>query len=185
MSDLQAWKTLSSQELLAIPHRLRVSVEKVQLPDSRIIDDFHQIELPEYAVIFAQTPEGTIVMERHYKHGTRRVILSLPAGYVEPGEEPLEGAKREFMEETGYKADDWYSLGTYVVNGNQGCGKAHIFIARGARQIQSPNSGDLEETELVLMTPGEVIQAVIDGDVATLPSIASIALALNSDFMPK
>ena len=183
MTDLQTWKTLSSQELLARPPGLRVSGESVQLPDGRIIDDYYQIELPEYAVVFARTAEGTVVMERLYKHGTRRIILALPAGYLEPGEAPLEGAKRELLEETGYEADNWCSLGIYVVNSNYGCGKAHIYLARGARKIQNPDSNDLEDTEIVLMTPKEVIQAVINGQVATLSGIASIALALNPAFV--
>ena len=153
------------------------------LPDGRIIDDYYQIELPEYAVVFARTAEGAVVMERLYKHGTRRIILALPAGYLEPGEAPLEGAKRELLEETGYEADNWCSLGIYVVNSNYGCGKAHIYLARGARKIQNPDSNDLEDTEIVLMTPKEVIQAVINGQVATLSGIASIALALNPAFV--
>ena len=183
MRDLQPWKTLSSRELLALPPRLRVSVEKIQLPDGRVVDDFYQIELPEYAVVFAQTPEGSVVMEQHYRHGARRVILTLPAGFLEPGEKPLEGAKRELIEETGFEADDWYSLGAYVVNGNQSCGKAHIFLALRARQTQCAHTNDLEETVVMLMTPEEVIQAVTDGQVATLATVATIALALNKKFV--
>lgn len=183
MQDLQPWVTLSSRELLALPPRLRVSVEKVRLPDGRIVDDFYQIELPEYVIVFAQTPEGSVVMERHYKHGVRHIILALPTGYLEPDEKPLEGAKRELVEETGFEADDWRSLGSYVVNGNQGCGKAHIFLAHGARRTQCIHNDDLEETVVLLMTPEEVVQAVMNGDVATLASVATIALALNTKFV--
>ena len=183
MRDLQPWKTLASRELLALSPRLRVLAEKVRLPEGRIVDDYYQIELPEYVVIFAQTLEDTVVMERYYKHGVRRVILTLPAGYLEPGEEPLGGAKRELAEETGYEADDWRALGSYVVNGNQGCGKAHIFLALGARQTQSVHSDDLEETEVLLMKPEEVIQAVGNGDIATLASVATVALALNTELV--
>jgi ADP-ribose pyrophosphatase len=153
------------------------------LPDGRIIDDFYQIELPEYVIVFAQTPEGSIVMERHYKHGVRRIILALPAGYLEPGEEPLKGARRELLEETGYEASNWHSLGCFVVNANQGCGKAHLFIANGVRQTQHPDSGDLEEIEILLMTRGEVIQAILNGEVATLAAVATLALALNPEFV--
>lgn len=185
MQDLQPWITLSSRELLALSPRLRVSVEKVQLPDGRIVDDFYQIELPEYVVVFAQTPEDLIVMEQHYRHGARRVILALPTGYLEPGEKPLEGAKRELAEETGFEAADWRSLGAYVVNGNQGCGKAHIFLALQAHQTQCTHTHDLEETVVLLMTPEEVVQAVMNGDIATLASVATIALALNTEFVKR
>ena len=183
--DPRVWTTLSSRELLARPPRLRVLTEKVRLPDGRIVDDFYQIELPEYVVVFAQTSEGSIVMERLYKHGVRRVILTLPAGHIEPGEELLEGAKREFLEETGYEAGNWHSLGCFVVNGNQGCGKAHLFMADGACQTKHPNSDDLEETEVVLMTRGEVIHAISSGEIATLSTVAALALALSTELVKR
>ena len=182
MKNLQHWVTLSSQELLSLPPRIKVFVDKVKLPDGRIVDDFYQIELSEYVVIFAQTPEGSVVMERHYKHGLKRVVFTLPAGCLEPGEEPLAGAKRELAEETGFEAGDWRSLGSYVVNGNQGCGKAHLFLALEAHQTRDVSTHDLEETEVLLMTPGQVIKAVKSGKVATLASIAAVALALNAEF---
>ncbi len=71
--------------------------------------------------MFAQTDKGAVVMARHYKHGPRHVILSLPAGHLEPGEQPLDSAKRELLEETGFVADDkdWRSLGSFVVSGNE------------------------------------------------------------------
>ena len=89
MQDLQPWKTLSSRELLSLPPWIRVSADRVQLPDGRIVDNFYQVEMPEYTVIFAQTTDGLVVTERHYKHGVGRIILALPAGYLEPGEDPV------------------------------------------------------------------------------------------------
>ena len=185
MRNLKTWKTLSTRELLSLPQRLRVSVEKVQLPDDRIIEDYYQIELPEFIVIFAITYDGFVLIERHYKHGVKRVILALPAGYLEPDEKPLNAAKRELIEETGYEADDWHSLGSYIVNGNQGCGKAHLFLATGAYQTKAINSDDLEETEILLMSQEEVIQAVIKGDMVTLGHVTAIALALNTNFIKR
>ena len=185
MEELKPWITLSSEELLTRPPRLRVLAEKVQLPDGRIVDNFYQIELPEYVVIFARTPDGSIVMERHYKHGPRRVILALPAGYLEPGENPLAGARRELLEETGYEAKGWRLLGSYVVNGNQGCGKAHIILATGAHQTRSVQNDDLEEIQVLLLKPDEVVQALMNGDVATLGSAAAIAIALNAEIIQR
>ena len=185
MRDLQPWITLSSKEVLAVPNRLRVVKEQVQLPDGRVVDDFYQIQLSEYVVVFAQTAEGAVVLEQHYKHGPRRVIFSLPAGHLEPEEQPLESAKRELLEETGFEADEWRSLGSFVVSGNQGCGKAHLFKASGAHKIKDPDCNDLEEVEVRLMTPEEVVQAVCNAEVATLASVATIALAMNPQFVKR
>ena len=185
--ELQPWTLLSNQELLVVPKILRVVKEQVKLPNGKVVDDFYQIQLPEYVIVFAQTADGSIVMERQYKHGTRRIVLSVPSGRLESGEQPIAAAKRELLEETGFKGDDknWRSLGSYVIAGNQGCGKAHLFKAYKVYKIQESNSEDLEETEIELMKPEEVIQAVNQGEVATIGSVATIALALNPQFMKK
>ena len=180
--NTQAWRTLAKRELLAEPDHFRVSVEKVQLPDGRVVDDFYQIELREYVVIFAETDGGLVVAERHYKHAPRRVILDLPAGHLEQGEEPLHTARRELLEETGYSAAEWRLLGTFHVNGNQGCGKAHLFLARGVRKLQPPSSDDLEDTEVLLLPRSHLLTALKNGEVATLSSAAAIALATNPAF---
>ena len=121
-------------------------------------------------------------MERQYKHGVGHVTLALPSGLIEDGEDPLAGAQRELLEETGYVSDNWQTLGSFTANGNYGCGKAHLFLARNAQRIGEPDSGDLEDTEIVLSAPEEVMEAVRSGRVNELSSVAAIALALNAGF---
>lgn len=176
---LKPWKVLESQEIFAVDPWIKLSVDRVLLPDGKIINDYYQIKLPEYAVIFAETAQDSVVVLRLYKHGVGKVSLVLPAGSVEAGEQPLASAQRELLEETGYSAEDWGILGSFVVNGNYGCGRAHLFVARNARQIAEPDSGDLETMEVILMQPDEVLDAVRRGEVAGLGTVAAIALALN------
>lgn len=180
--ELKLWKVLKTQEVFVAEPWIRLAVQQVALPDGRIVDEYYQIALQEYAVIVAQTADGHIIMERQYKHGLKRVSLALPGGAIEPGEEPLTAAKRELLEETGYTAENWQSLGSFVNNANYGCGQAHIFTADNARLIAEPNSGDLEEMEILLMSPEQIVLAVRQGEVAILGAIAAIALALNPEF---
>lgn len=91
--------------------------------------NFYQIDVPEYTVIVAQTQEGTIVMERQYKHAVGKIILNLPSGYLESNESPLNCAQCELLEETVFKAESWCHLGSFCVDGNRGCGKMHAFVA--------------------------------------------------------
>jgi ADP-ribose pyrophosphatase len=87
------WKSLGERELLRVGNRLRVFAEHIRLPDGREIEDYLQFSAPSFASIVAQTPEGRIVCERQYKHGPKRVILTLPAGAIEPGEELISGGQ--------------------------------------------------------------------------------------------
>ena len=176
-SSLRSWEVLKSREVFAAQPWIRVFEQEVQLPSGAVIDDYYRIELGEFALVFAQTLDGSVIVERQYKHGTGRVGLVLPAGSIEAGEDPLSAAQRELLEETGCKSDHWQPLGDFVVNGNYGCGKAHLFMARDAYRVAEPDSGDLEEIEIVLMEPDKLMNALLDGQVHLLSSATLIALA--------
>jgi ADP-ribose pyrophosphatase len=119
-----------------------------------------------------------VILVRAYKHGPRIVSLAVPAGYIEDSEAPLAAAIRELREETGYASDNWTPLGRYVVDGNYGVGTEHIFVARDARKVGEPASGDLEEMEIVFVPLPEVMARVRRGEVVLLSSATALALAV-------
>jgi len=135
---------------------MEVGEEKVELPDGREIDGFLWIRTRDFVAMVAVTERDEVILVRSYKHGPRTVSLAVPAGYIEEGEEPLAAAKRELQEETGYASEDWVSLGRYVIDGNYGVSTEHIFLARGAREVSEPASGDLEEMEVVAVPLAEI-----------------------------
>ncbi len=175
---LKPWRVLGSRLLLDASPFLTVRAETVELPDGRRVENFYQVEQNDFALIFAETADGRVLMLRQYKHGARRVSQTFPAGMIAPGEDPLEAAKRELMEETGHAADDWTPLGAFVVQGNHRSGLCHMFHARGARKLAEPDSGDLEEMRLEFLTRGELIAAAAAGDYALLPAIALLGAVL-------
>jgi ADP-ribose pyrophosphatase len=178
------WEVLGRREVFAGPPWVRVTVEQVRLPDGRVVDEYHQIVLPEFVVIVASTPDGRILVERQYKHGVRAVTLMLPAGMREEGEDPLACARRELLEETGYASNDWRAAGTFVVNGNYGCGTAHVFLARDVRRVAERASGDLEETQIRLMPLPEIARAIRERRFVVLSSVAALALATHPSLSP-
>ena len=182
---IQRWKTLQRRELFSAPPWIRLAVEDVQLPSGQVLRDFYSIELPEFAVIVAQTASGDIVTEYQYKHGVGRACLTLPAGLLDDGEDPLTCAQRELLEETGYVADEWHNLGQFVVDGNRGCGKVHVFVACNARRVAQPALDEAEPLQVRLMSPKALLQAVLNGDVAVLATVAAAMLALNTPFVKR
>lgn len=176
---LKPWKTLKTKELFVASPWIKLSVHQVRLPNGRLVDDYYQIKLPDYVVVFAQTTGQKVVVERQYKHGVGRCTLVLPAGVIEEGEDPLLAAQRELLEEAGYTSADWHLLGSFVGHGSYGCGEAHLFVAHNAQKVAEPNSGDLEEIEILLMKLEDIVNAVRTGEVALLGSAAAIALATS------
>ena len=177
-TNLRPWVTLARHEVLDRRPWMRVWSEAVQLPDGRVVEDFSTIELPDYVVVVALTSDSRVVVERNYKHGPRRVCLNQPAGYLERDEEPLAAARRELLEETGYAAEEWVSLGGFANDGNRGCGRGFFYLARGARRVAQPDAGDLEEMVVELMGLEELVRAVRRGEVAVLSIAAAIGLAV-------
>lgn len=174
MSD--PWKVLRERLILDVPERLQILFQDVGLPDGRTVKDYLQIRMPPFAVVVACDDAGLIVCERHYRHGAGRSILTLPAGGVEPGEEPARAAARELLEETGYASDDWTPLGAMLLHANAGGPPGHMFLARGCRKIQEPRSADLEDTTVELLAPRAVLAAVL-GD--TMPLGIDMAALLH------
>jgi ADP-ribose pyrophosphatase len=185
MTKTQQWETLQRRELFSAPPWMRLAVEDVRLPSGRVLRDFYSIELPEFAVIVAQTASGDIVTEYQYKHGVGRMSLTLPAGLLDDGEDPLACAQRELLEETGYVADEWHSLGQFVVDGNRGCGRAHVFVACDARQVAQPVLDEAEPLQVRLMSPAALLQAVLNGEVVVLATVAAAMLAFNTSFVKR
>src|SRR5690349_11737798 len=96
---LAPWKVLRIHKTYSAPPYVKVEVHEVQLPDGRVIRDFHRVTMVEYSVAVAQTGDGRFVFERQYKHGIGEVTLTFPAGAIARGESPLAAAQRELLEE--------------------------------------------------------------------------------------
>jgi ADP-ribose pyrophosphatase len=174
------WTTRSRERLFDGRPWLTVYGDEVELPDGRTVAGFYSIDMPDHAIIVALTGDQQVVVELNYKHGPRQVCVNLPAGYLEPGEDPLEAAKRELLEETGYVAEDWSFLGAFAEDGNRGCGRAHIYLATGARRVAEPASGDLEEMVIELMTLPELFEASRRGETPVLGIVAALGLAAEA-----
>jgi ADP-ribose pyrophosphatase len=175
---MQPWKTLSRRVLLRHNKFLTVEVHAVELPDGRVIDDWAWVITPDFVNIVATTETGQFLCFRQTKYAVAGISLAPPGGYIEPGEDPLAAAQRELLEETGYAAPEWVSLGHYAVDSNRGAGTAYFFLARQAHRVADPIADDLEEQELLLLSRAEVEAALAAGEFKALPWAAVMALAL-------
>ncbi|HKY51717.1 MAG TPA: NUDIX hydrolase [Candidatus Limnocylindria bacterium] len=174
---MERWRVLERRTLLDRRPWYTIEEQRIQLPDGRVVEGFPRIALRDYAIVVALTPAAEVLTHRMYKHGTGRVTLDLVAGLIEDGETPLAAAQRELREETGYQSDRWAALGSYIVNSNYGCGRMHAFVAQDARQTTEPDSGDLEQMELILRPLHLAIDDVRAGHFELLSAVAALGLA--------
>jgi len=179
MTDSLAWKRLRSRLLLDRSPWLRVFADDVALPDGRQVEGYLRVDGRDYAMVFALTDEGSVPFVRQYKYGLDAVPLQLPAGYLEDGEAPETCARRELLEETGYAAPEWLSLGSYAADGNRRYATGHFFLARHAHRVRAADAGDLGELQLEMLPLDTLDGVLASGQMQEVSAIACVALALN------
>lgn len=137
-------------------HRLRV-----ELPDGRqALRDV--VRHPGAVAIVALTDDGRICLVRQYRTSLSRVTVEIPAGKLDPGEDPLTCAKRELLEETGMEAEQMAFLTTIATSDGFTDELIHIYMATGLRFAESdPDSDEFINVDLVPLS--ELIDAVLDG----------------------
>ena len=112
-----------------------------------------------------------IVVERQYRHAAGQLLWELPAGSLDPGEDALEGAKRELAEETGYRAKKWKHLVEYYASPGFLGESMKIFVAEGL-VAGDANPEDDERIEFRLVKLSDALKmiekgAILDGKTLT------------------
>jgi ADP-ribose pyrophosphatase len=176
---MQNWRTLSRRVILDYSQFLKVEEHAVELPDGLVISDWPWVITPDFVNVVTETQAGLFLCFRQTKYGLEGTSLAPVGGYLDAGEDPLLGAKRELLEETGYEAPEWLELGQYRVDPSRGVGTGYFFLARRSKQVAEPNADDLEEQELLLLTRSEMEAALSAGEFKALPWAAVVALALR------
>ena len=105
------------------------------------------------------TRSGEIILTRQYRHPIGEVIYDLPAGHLEPGEEPVDGARREFEEETGFYPGHIEPLGYYNQFPGTLRAATNLFFANNLTPTKQ-NLDEGEELEIVLKPVGEVLEMI-------------------------
>ncbi len=106
------------------------------------------VEHPGAVAIVAVDEEGYVALVRQLREATRERLLELPAGTAEPGEAPLETAKRELREECGLTGGEWRELAAFWTTPGFCRERMHLFAAEGVTRGESAPEED-EELELV------------------------------------
>jgi 8-oxo-dGTP pyrophosphatase MutT (NUDIX family) len=120
-------------------------VDDVCLPDGRIVVR-EVVDHPGAVVIAALDAHGCITLVRQYRHAVADRLLELPAGTLEPGEEPLETAMRELREEAGLVAGRWDRLGTFFSSPGFLREQMHAFLARDLHSVPAEPETDEDIT---------------------------------------
>ena len=135
---------------------------------------------PGSVVIIPIMPSGEIVMIQNQRWQIGESILELTAGTLEPPEPPIECARRELIEETGYQCDSLTLLHQFYALPGLTNEVMHVYVARGLIHVGQSLQPD-EEIEVQLMTPQAVKDAIMNGTIIDGKTLAVLGLYFLSD----
>jgi ADP-ribose pyrophosphatase len=156
---------------------LSVRVDRIRTDDGRD----HDQEIVEHAgsvVMVPRDSDGAIWFVRQYRHAAGREILELPAGTLNPGEDPAACAARELREEIGLRADRLEKIGGFFLAPGYATEFMHVFLAEGLHPDRIPG----DEDEVLFpekRSPGVVEGMLESGAVEDAKTIAALALFLR------
>ena len=146
--------------------------------DNGVTTDVEFIEHPGATAIIPLLNKTRIVLLNQYRHALRKYIWEIPAGTLDPRESAMNCAKRELIEETGFAADKWHSLGEITPVPGYSDERIHVFLATGLR----PAERHLDEDEIIQeheIECEEALNMIRRGEIQDAKSIAGLFLAFN------
>jgi ADP-ribose pyrophosphatase len=159
-------------------HRYRIFAiieQALRLPSGRTVVR-QVVKHPGAVVIIPQLEDSRLVLIAQYRFAVGTTLLEFPAGTLEPREAPLECARRELIEETGYRADHWRALGIMYPSPGYCDERQHLFVASGLVPEHAAADED-EILEVKRLTVQEVERAIADGALVDAKSIAAYTRA--------
>jgi len=162
---------------------IQVTTDEVVLPNG------HQATLevvhhPGGAAAVAVNSKGQVCLLRQYRYVADGWIWELPAGKLEPGEPPLETAKRELIEEAGVSASHWESLGAVLSSPGVFAEVLHLFYATGIE----PSTAAHEHSEVIevhWIAFADAYEWAMNGQIRDAKTIIALARAFAIDAVRK
>ena len=151
---------------------LHLDVDTVALPDSHTAIR-EVVRHPGGVCVLPLHADGTVSVVRQFRYPYGEVVTELPAGKLEPGEDPFDAIRRELSEETGYTAGEWHEMGLFYPTPGYTDERLHLYFARDLK----PGATHLDADEFLegdRVSLEELLDQVMRGEIKDGKSIALI-----------
>lgn len=164
MSKVKPWRELRRQRLIDC-RVFEVERSVCASPADGSEHEFFRVRNGDWVQVVPVTAENEIVMVRQWRHGSSSIVLEVPGGLADAGERPADAARRECLEETGFRAQRLIPMGELNPNPAIHTAPLHSFFAPGVERIADPQTTDTEQTEVVLVPVEELAKRLLRGDI--------------------
>lgn len=146
---MKPYKVLS-QERLVDSTFCRIEKQLVELPDGSTADWYVSLNT-DAVIVIPILKDGSVILQKQYKHGGGEIVTEFCAGMVDEGETPEEAARRELFEETGYTAEKFKHLKTVFSNPTGSRMRYHYFLAEETKKNGEAQLEPAEQIELLIL----------------------------------
>lgn len=146
------WKVQSKKRVFGKYGR-NIDEIMYKMPNGNIVDFYIKAE-GHAAVVLALTDDNKIVLAKQYRPGPGKIVIEMPGGGIDEGEESKIAAVRELLEETGYQASE-STFVTSVMKDAYSTMNCEVFVATGCHKVAEPLVTETETTEVVLQSIDE------------------------------
>lgn len=160
---------------VALSHGLIEVREHVLSTEQRIVT----LTLRDWVVVAATDRQGSFILVEQHRHGLDATTIECAGGVIDAGEAPIDAARRELFEETGYEAGELERLGWVHPNPALHGNRAFFFFARGATRTGSPQNTIEEETRVRLFSRTEVEKQLAESGITHSMSVLMLERSLR------
>ena len=164
-------KTLESRRVFD-GRLLHLDVDTIALPDGQqAIREV--VRHPGGVCVLPLHADGTVSVVRQFRYPYKEIVTELPAGKLEPGEDPFDAIKRELSEETGFTAGEWFEMGLFYPTPGYTDERLHLYFARDLTAgTTHPDEDEFIESDRVSLD--ELLDQVMKGELKDGKTIALI-----------
>ncbi|MGJ1205815.1 NUDIX hydrolase [Sphingobacterium lactis] len=175
---MEKWKVLDSSYIIQRPWAT-LRVDKLEMPNGNIKEEYYVLEYPTWVNMVGITEEEEILFVRQYRHGANEVMVELPAGVVEEGEDPEYAARRELMEETGYAFGEATYVCELFANPATSGNLTYTYLLTGGKKVQEQQLDPSEDIEVVHMSIEEAKQFLLENKIGQALHSAALFYTLK------
>ncbi|WP_342242622.1 NUDIX hydrolase [Ensifer sp. OTU672] len=179
MTELKPWSVTASKTVFK-DKWIHVRADDCITAEGAVVAPYYVLDYTDWVQVVAFDEDDQLLLIEQYRHGVGRMSLESPGGVMDAGEtDPVETAKRELLEETGFTAADWIYVGRLAANPATNTNFFHIVLANGARKTAEAADDPTERVKVHRIAAKDAVPLLLSGKIMHALHVAGLTMAFH------